>query len=88
MPLLFAIALFLGAGLLFWIEPVVGKLLLPALGGTPAVWATCLAFFQTALLAGYATQTSRSGAARPRPMSIPVGSDSMAASEGNGATRP
>src|SRR5436309_15583886 len=33
---------------------MVGKLLLPLLGGTPAVWNTCLVFFQAALLAGYA----------------------------------
>ena len=41
-----------------------------------------------ALLAGYATPTSRSAAARLRPMSIPVSSDSVASSDGNGATRP
>ena len=35
-------------------QPMVGKMILPLLGGTPAVWSTCLVFFQTALLAGYA----------------------------------
>jgi hypothetical protein len=54
MPLLFAATLFLGAALLFWVEPLVAKSLLPALGGTPAVWNTCMLFFQAALLAGYA----------------------------------
>ncbi len=53
MLLLFAAALFLSATLLFWIQPLVGKLLLPALGGTPAVWNTCMLFFQGILLAGY-----------------------------------
>jgi hypothetical protein len=51
---LFAATLFLSAALLFWVEPMVAKMLLPLLGGTPAVWNTCLLFFQTVLLAGYA----------------------------------
>jgi spermidine synthase len=51
---LFAATLFTSAALLFWVEPMVAKMLLPLLGGTPAVWNTCLLFFQAALLAGYA----------------------------------
>ncbi|MCA1629135.1 MAG: fused MFS/spermidine synthase [Acidobacteria bacterium] len=51
---LFAATLFISAALLFWVEPMVAKMLLPLLGGTPAVWNTCLLFFQTVLLAGYA----------------------------------
>jgi len=54
MSLLFALTLFVSAALLFWVQPLVGKMLLPLLGGTPAVWNTCLLFFQAALLAGYA----------------------------------
>lgn len=54
MPALFALTLFLSAALLFVVQPFVGKLLLPHWGGTPAVWNTCLVFFQIALLAGYA----------------------------------
>lgn len=54
MPLLFAVTVFLSAALLFVVEPLVGKLLLPLAGGTPAVWTTCMLFFQSALLAGYA----------------------------------
>lgn len=54
MPLLFALTIFLAAALLFLLEPMVGKMLLPYFGGAPAVWNTCLAFFQAALLAGYA----------------------------------
>lgn len=53
MTVLFAGAIGLGAFLLFVIQPEVGKLVLPLLGGTPAVWNTCLVFFQLALLAGY-----------------------------------
>lgn len=50
---LFAVTSGLGAFLTFLIQPMAGKALLPAFGGAPAVWAVCLAFFQTALLAGY-----------------------------------
>jgi hypothetical protein len=52
--ILFTITLFASATLLFLVEPMVAKMLLPKFGGTPAVWATCMVFFQTALLAGYA----------------------------------
>src|SRR5262249_15296805 len=37
----------------FLVQPMVGKLVLPYLGGTPAVWNTCMVFFQALLLAGY-----------------------------------
>jgi hypothetical protein len=50
---LFAGVIFLGAFLLFLVEPMVAKQLLPALGGSAAVWITCLVFFQMALLAAY-----------------------------------
>src|SRR6185437_314353 len=45
---------FLAAFLLFFVEPMAAKQLLPILGGSSAVWVTCLVFFQGALLAGYA----------------------------------
>jgi hypothetical protein len=54
MALVFALALFVSAFLLFWVQPLAGKMLLPLLGGTPAVWNTCMLFFQALLLAGYA----------------------------------
>lgn len=50
---LFATTIFPGAFLLFLIEPLFAKLILPWFGGSAAVWATCLVFFQTALLLGY-----------------------------------
>jgi SAM-dependent methyltransferase len=50
---IFGIAIGLSAFLLFWIEPLVGQLVLPVFGGTPAVWATVLVFFQGVLLLGY-----------------------------------
>jgi hypothetical protein len=51
---LFSATLFLSAFLLFAIQPIIARLLLPHLGGAAAVWTTCLLFFQTVLLAGYA----------------------------------
>src|SRR5215472_12336122 len=51
--LLFAIAIFLGSFLLFLVEPLAAKRLLPLLGGSAAIWTTCLVFFQTTLLLGY-----------------------------------
>src|SRR5437879_3312163 len=51
--LLFALTLFTSATLLFLVQPMIGKMLLPMLGGTPAVWNTCMVFFQALLLAGY-----------------------------------
>lgn len=53
MAIIFAIPIFLASFSLFLLEPLVGKLLLPSFGGTPAIWNTCLVFFQMALLAGY-----------------------------------
>jgi len=51
--LLFAVTIFVSAFLLFLVQPIVAKEILPWFGGTAAVWTTCLVFFQTALLAGY-----------------------------------
>ncbi|HEX6936756.1 MAG TPA: spermidine synthase, partial [Actinomycetes bacterium] len=52
--LLFGAASFLGAALLFLIEPMLAKLVLPSYGGSPMVWNTCTLFFQVLLLVGYA----------------------------------
>jgi hypothetical protein len=50
---LFSAAALTSAFLLFWVEPLFAKLVLPLLGGSPAVWNTCLMFFQAMLLLGY-----------------------------------
>ena len=68
---LFAGAGFLGAMLLFTIEPLAAKALLPVLGGSPAVWNTAMAFFQVALLAGYLTAHVTATMVPPR-LRIPV----------------
>ena len=62
----FPISTFLGAFLLFEVQLLLGKHLLPWYGGTPAVWTTCMVFFQIALLAGYAYAHALAGRARPR----------------------
>ncbi len=51
---MFSAAVFLAAFLLFLVQPIVGKSLLPRFGGAPAVWTACLLVFQTLLLLGYA----------------------------------
>lgn len=53
MPLLFGLTMFVSATLLFLVQPMVGKMILPMVGGTPAVWNTCMVFYQAFLLAGY-----------------------------------
>ena len=51
---LFSATLFLSAALSFGVQPMIGKMVLPLLGGVPAVWNTCMVFFQSTLLLGYA----------------------------------
>ena len=49
----YALTVFLSSFLLFQVQPLIGKYILPWFGGSPAVWTTCMLFFQVALLAGY-----------------------------------
>ena len=51
---LFAVTSFVTAALIFLVEPLVGKLILPSYGGSVSVWNVCMVFFQIALLLGYA----------------------------------
>src|SRR5256885_14893658 len=50
---LYAITIFLSAFLLFQVQPLIAKIILPWFGGTAAVWTICMLFFQVLLLAGY-----------------------------------
>src|SRR5262245_60370943 len=50
----FAAAIFVSAGLLFMVQPMFTKMVLPRFGGAPSVWSVAIVFFQAALLAGYA----------------------------------
>jgi hypothetical protein len=49
----YSVTIFLSAFLLFAVQPVIGKMILPWFGGTSAVWSTCMLFFQAVLLLGY-----------------------------------
>lgn len=51
--LIFSLAVFTSAFLLFQVQPILGKYVLPWFGGTPAVWTTCMLFFQSLLFGGY-----------------------------------
>src|SRR5713226_6948969 len=51
---LYTLTLFLSAALLFLVQPMFAKMVLPLLGGSPSVWNTALVFYQAVLLAGYA----------------------------------
>jgi hypothetical protein len=71
--ILYGTAIFLSAFLLFAVEPMAAKRLLPALGGSSAVWITCLVFFQTFLLFGYLyayALTRRARSSWPSPLHI------------------
>ena len=50
---IFAATLFISAALMFVLQPMFGKILLPLLGGSPSVWNTCMVFYQTILFLGY-----------------------------------
>ncbi|HEU0200086.1 MAG TPA: hypothetical protein VFR86_06580, partial [Burkholderiaceae bacterium] len=64
--LLFAITIVLSAFLLFLVQPIIAKQILPWFGGTSAVWTTCMVFFQVLLLAGYAYSHFITRALTPR----------------------
>src|SRR3954467_6809071 len=51
--LLYALTILVSAFLLFQVEPIIAKMILPWFGGSAAVWTVCLLFFQLVLLAGY-----------------------------------
>ncbi len=97
-PLLFSATLFVGSALLFAVQPMFAKMVLPTLGGTPATWITCMLFFQAALLAGYAyahwstrrLQSRRQAALHVALLVVPVVSLPIAVPEDSGtpAERP
>ena len=53
LPRVFTLTVFVSAALVFMVEPMVAKIMLPLLGGGPSIWNTSLAFFQVMLLLGY-----------------------------------
>src|SRR3989449_3684581 len=52
--ILYGCTIFLSSFLLFQVQPMIAKMILPWFGGTAVVWTTCMLFFQTVLLLGYA----------------------------------
>src|ERR1700751_4196829 len=54
LAIVYAATIFVSAFLLFQVQPMISKAILPWFGGTPAVWTTCMLFFQSLLFAGYA----------------------------------
>ncbi|MCX6952012.1 MAG: fused MFS/spermidine synthase [Verrucomicrobia bacterium] len=66
----FALTIFTGAFLLFQIQPLVGKYILPWFGGGPGVWTTCMLFFQLVLLGGYAYAHTVSRHLKPRSQAV------------------
>jgi hypothetical protein len=66
MPLDYTLSVLLSAFLLFLVQPLIGKFILPWFGGTPMIWSTVLLFFQTLLTAGYAYATWLLAKLRPK----------------------
>jgi hypothetical protein len=93
-PLLFAATLFLSASLLFMVQPMVGKMILPLLGGSPAVWNACMVFFQVLLLLGYQYSHFVTNKWTPRKqwlvhlcvLAIPLGAMVLSIAAGNRGT--
>jgi len=65
-----AATIFLSSFLLFLVQPLIARLILPWFGGTAAVWTTCMLFFQTLLLAGYAYAHATSARLAPRAQAL------------------
>src|SRR5437660_4103741 len=67
---IFTLTIFVSAFLLFLVQPMIGKMILPKLGGTPQVWNTCCVFFQTVLLLGYFYTHATTHYLKPRKQMI------------------
>jgi hypothetical protein len=66
----YALTIFTGAFLLFQVQPLIGKYILPWFGGGPGVWTTCMLFFQVLLLGGYAYAHFSSRWLKPRAQAL------------------
>ena len=72
MPL-HAATIFVSAFLLFQVQPIISKKILPWFGGSPAVWTTCVLFFQMLLLGGYSYAHLLIRGVRPARRAAPTG---------------
>ena len=70
MVILYGCVIFFSAFLLFQIQPIMGKLILPWFGGSAAVWSTCMVFFQVLLLLGYSYAHVTTRYLKPRPQAV------------------
>ena len=68
--MIYAATIFLSSFLLFLVQPLIARQILPWFGGTAAVWTTCMLFFQTVLLAGYAYAHAANAKLEPRPQAV------------------
>jgi hypothetical protein len=68
--LLYGAVMLLSAFLLFLVQPLIGKYILPWFGGTPAVWTTCMLFFQMLLLGGYSYAHASANRWRPQRQAL------------------
>src|SRR5437899_5872769 len=66
----YSLTIFIGAFLLFQVQPLIGKYILPWFGGGPGVWTTCMVFFQVMLLPGYAYAHFSAHYLKPRAHAI------------------
>ncbi|HTU25601.1 MAG TPA: hypothetical protein VMF30_09400, partial [Pirellulales bacterium] len=70
LAVLYAGTIFLSAFLLFEVQPLISRFILPWFGGGPAIWTTCLVFFQTLLFAGYAYAHVSEHSFRPKQRTV------------------
>ena len=82
-----ALVIFLGSFLLFGIQPMLGRVLLPGFGGTAAVWSVCLAAYQVLLLAGYFYAHGVARLGERRQWGVHVAALGVAAAWGAGKAR-
>ncbi len=68
--MVYAATIFLSSFLLFLVQPLIARLILPWFGGTAAVWTTCMLFFQSMLLAGYAYAHASEAKLAPRAQAV------------------
>ncbi|MBM3499964.1 MAG: ferrichrome ABC transporter permease [Armatimonadetes bacterium] len=66
----YAVPLFLAAFLLFQVQPIIARVILPWFGGAPSVWTTCMLFFQALLVGGYAYTHFLSARLRPKTQAV------------------
>src|SRR5580700_4575192 len=70
LTVIYSLTIFLSAFLLFQVQPLIAKFILPWFGGLPSVWTTCMLFFQLLLFGGYAYAHLTTSRLRPRAQAV------------------